>query len=146
MRHIFFIAALLAICSTSVAAQQIYRWVDDNGTMHFGAQPPLGVNATRIEAKASRPGSMVPLGSKPSYNAVDDPEQQALEAKVKNEVMAQEAERNKFCEQTRSNLAQLRNNPRLSYADESGKVHRLTEEERKRRTAEAEQGIKDFCL
>jgi len=145
MRNRVFIVALLLICSAGVSAQQIYRWVDEKGSVHFGAQPPQGVQAQRISAKAPNPGSVAaPSANKAS--GVMDAKQQEIELQVKNEVAEQEAERKMFCEQTRTNLAQLRNNPRLSYVDEAGKTHMLTDEERQQRLADAEQSVKDFCL
>ncbi|KXU38553.1 hypothetical protein AXE65_12815 [Ventosimonas gracilis] len=145
MRNRVFIAALLLVCSASVSAQQIYRWVDEKGSVHFGAQPPQGVEAERISAKAPRPsGVAAPAANKAS--GVMDAKQQEIELQVKNEVAEQEAERKMFCEQTRTNLAQLRNNPRLSYVDEEGKTHILSDEERQQRLNDAEQSVKDFCL
>jgi len=146
MRHLLFIATLSMICSASIAAQQIYRWVDDQGITHFGAQPPDDAKAVRIEAKAPCPGSFVPPTGKTTNSLANDPEQQELDMQVKNQVMEEEAERTKFCEQTRTNLAQLRNNPRLRYTDDAGQTHMVTEDIRQQRILEAEQSIKDFCL
>jgi len=142
-----FIAALLLVCSASASAQQIYRWVDEKGSVHFGAQPPPGVDAQPIKAKAPSPGSVVaPAPNNKAKGGVMDAKQQEIELQVQNEVMEQEAERKMFCEQTRTNLAQLRNNPRLSYVDEEGKTHILSDEERQERLDDAEQSVKEFCL
>jgi len=145
MRHALCIAALLLVVSTFASAQQIYRWVDEKGTTHFGAQPPQGVEAQRISAKAPNPGSVAAPAANKARDVMDA-RQQEIELQVKNEVAEQEAERKMFCEQTRTNLAQLRNNPRLSYVDEEGKTHMLTDEERQQRLNDAEQMVKEFCL
>jgi len=146
MRHLVFIAALSMIGSTSIAAQQIYRWVDDQGITHFSAQPPQDKDATRIEAKAPSPGpASAPSSNKNRNNSLHDPEQDALDEKIANELLAQEAEIDKFCKQNRENLAQLRNNPRLRYTDDDGQMHAVTDEIRQQRIVEAEQNIKDFC-
>ncbi len=50
------LAGLLVIAST--ASAQVYRWVDEKGTVHYSnATPPPGVKATMIdpEAKAGTP-------------------------------------------------------------------------------------------
>jgi len=145
MRNRMFIAALLLACSASVCAQPIYRWVDEKGAVHFGAQPPQGVEAERINAKAPRTGS-VDASAANKANKAMDAKQEEIELQVKNEVAEQEAEREMFCEQTRTNLAQLRNNPRLSFVDEEGKTHVLSDEERKLRLKDAEESVKEFCL
>jgi len=151
MRHLFFIATLLMICSAPAGAQQVYRWVDDKGRTHFGAQPPQGIQATRIDSKApQKSGSTATTASSAVSGsnrplAADDAEQQALDKQVKDEVMAQEAERVEFCKQTRMDLAQLRNNPRLGYTDEAGKTHILDEKQRQQRIADAERSIAEIC-
>jgi hypothetical protein len=59
-------------------------------------------------------------------------------------VVAKEAERKKYCEEVRTNLAQLQNNPRLRMEVE-GEVRRLSEEERQARIAETQKSITDNC-
>ncbi|MNF04397.1 hypothetical protein D3C80_2039020 [compost metagenome] len=71
-------------------------------------------------------------------------DQKAIDEKVKADVASQEAERRKYCENIRTNLAQLQNNPRLR-AEVEGEVRRLTEEERQSRIKEAEKAIGDNC-
>jgi len=54
--HCFFLPllfALLFVSSTPYAeAQQIYRWTDENGTVHFGNQPPP--DAADVEARGRK--------------------------------------------------------------------------------------------
>ena len=56
----------------------------------------------------------------------------------------QEAERKKYCEAMRTNLAQLQNNPRLRM-DVDGEMRRLGEDERQAKIAESEKAIKENC-
>src|SRR5258706_9605792 len=49
---------LLAVLVAGVAQAQVYRWVDEKGTVHYSnTTPPAGVKATTvdIEAKAGAP-------------------------------------------------------------------------------------------
>jgi len=71
--------------------------------------------------------------------------EKAADEKVRREVARQEAERKKYCETTRNNLAQLRNNPRVRVTDENGAPRRLGEEERQQRIREAEEAIAKNC-
>jgi len=142
---LLFTTAVLLACGTAANAQQIYRWVDDKGITHFGAKPPENSSAQRVDAKAPRVSKeQAAAANRPA--AAPDAAQQALDKQVKNEVMLEEAAREKYCKDIRMNLAQLRNNPRLRYADEKGEVHHMTEQERQKRIAETEQSIKDTCL
>lgn len=49
---------VLAALSSPLAADEIYRWVDDAGVVHFSDQPPAartdGLSTVEIEAPASR--------------------------------------------------------------------------------------------
>jgi len=157
MRPVIFAVVLTLACSALPVvanAQQIYRWVDEQGITHFGAQPPDGAKASGVNSKVPRLGGGAadagggadrPARSARNDRAPMDPEQRSLEAQVRVEVEKEEAERAKFCKDTRMNLAQLRNNPHLNYSDEEGKIHKLDEEERQKRITEAEQAIEDVC-
>ncbi|WP_034064376.1 hypothetical protein, partial [Pseudomonas aeruginosa] len=74
-----------------------------------------------------------------------DPEQKAIDDKVKQQVAKEEAERKQFCEETRKNLAQLKNNPRVRVDEGKGELRRLGEEERQERIAKAEKAIQENC-
>ena len=143
MRRIILTSSLLLALSTTAMASQVYKWVDAQGVTHFGAQPPQGQQATTVNTAAPppKPAEQQPA---PTFESISDPEQAAINEKVKQEVAAKEAERKKYCESVRTNLAQLENNPRVRVEME-GEVRRLTEEERQQRISEAKQSIADNC-
>ncbi len=53
-------------------------------------------------------------------------------------------ERKKYCEDVRTNLAQLQNNPRVR-VDVDGELRRLSEEERQSRISETQKSIAENC-
>jgi hypothetical protein len=71
-------------------------------------------------------------------------DQQAIDKAVKKQVAEQEAQLKAFCEQARTNLAQLQNNPRLR-EEVDGEMRRLTDQQRQERTTEAQKQIADNC-
>jgi hypothetical protein len=71
-------------------------------------------------------------------------EQQAADAKVKKQVAAEEMRRKDYCDQQRTNLAQLQNNPRVR-EEVNGEFRRFTEEERQARIAEVKKSLEDTC-
>jgi len=140
MRWITLAAAVsLAMGSASSQAAQIYKWVDAQGVTHFDAQPPAGQPAQEIDTQR-------PVTPPPSAPRQPDPaqEQQAVDAKVKKQVAVEEAKRKAYCEQQRTNLAQLQNNPRVR-EEVNGEFRRFTEEERQARIAEVKTSIDDTC-
>jgi len=132
---------VLALCGNVMAAQ-VYKWVDAQGVTHFGAQPPQGqqvetVNTVTAPAKST---------TMPAPVAEDETEvdQQSIDRKVKRQVAEQEAERKRYCETMRTNLAQLQNNPRVR-VEEKGESRRITEEERQAKIAETRSKIDENC-
>ena len=149
MHRMILAGSLLLALSTSAVASQVYKWVDAQGVTHFGAQPPEGQQATSVNTSVPKPRPSLPrLDSEqpeptvPKSTPVGD--QKAIDEKVKAEVATQEAERRKYCDNIRTNLAQLQNNPRLR-TEVNGEMRRLSEEERQSRIKDAEKAISENC-
>lgn len=140
MRLMIAVGGLLFALSGSAMAAQVYKWIDAQGVTHFGTQPPSGQPVTRINTKSSIPPVATP--SNPASGA--DSAQQEADKKVKQEVAKNEQEMKQYCERLRTDLAHLKNNPRLR-VEEKGEVRRLGEDERQSRIAEAEKRIADDC-
>lgn len=139
MRTFFLATGLLMGLSSLSMAAQIYKWVDAQGVTHFDAQPPPGQPATTVvtpSAPSTRPTS--PAGN----GAIGD--QQAIDKNVRKQVAEQQAELKAFCEQARTNLAQLQNNPRLR-EEVDGEMRRLDDTQRQERIGETQKQIADNC-
>jgi hypothetical protein len=114
--------------------------VDAQGVTHFDAQPPAGQTAQEINTGS--PVSAPP--APPPQNQEGAREQEAVDAKVRKQVAAQEAKRKEACDEQRTNLAQLQNNPRVRQ-EVNGEFRRFTEEERQARIVEVKQYLDDQC-
>ncbi|MEO4045835.1 DUF4124 domain-containing protein [Pseudomonas sp. CAU 1711] len=143
MRRMILACSVLLALSTGATAGQIYKWVDAQGNVHFGSQPPEGQEAAEVNPNITQP-KLTPAPKPPTENLGGDSEQEKLDQKVRQDVAKQEAELKKYCETVRENLAQLKNNPRVR-VEEKGERRRLTEEERQARIAESEKAIADNC-
>lgn len=144
MRRMILACSVLLALSTSASAGQIYKWVDAQGNVHFGSQPPEGQAAAQVNPNISQPKlSDAPTAPK-NAETTADAEQEAIDEKVKKDVAAREAERSKFCESVRTNLSQLENNPRVR-VEENGELRRLSEEERQTKIAESKKQIAENC-
>lgn len=142
MRSLIVAGGLLLALSGSVMAGQIYKWVDAQGVTHFGAQPPAGQTVETMNTVVAPPKPAAPANT-PAQTETGD-EQRDIDRKVKEQVAAQEAERKRYCETLRTNLAQLEHNPRVR-VEENGEVRRVSEEERQSRITEAKQKIGENC-
>ncbi|MFF7710482.1 DUF4124 domain-containing protein [Pseudomonas sp. NPDC007930] len=145
------IALLLAAASTCSSAAQIYKWVDAKGVTHFDAQPPAGSAAQPVQINAPQPatppgesGGNAPAPSAPSTSPGEEAKQRSVDAQVRQQVNQQQQQNDDYCQQARTNLAQLRNNPRVQMEVE-GQMRRLTEKERQDQISTTQQGIADHC-
>ncbi|MED5388569.1 MAG: DUF4124 domain-containing protein [Pseudomonadota bacterium] len=107
-------SALFALASASPAAK-FYKWVDDNGVTHYGANPPQGQTSTEVNTRANASSDQ----NKALDNLQEKREQAAKEREMA-EKAAEEARREKTepeavqqerCEQYRKNLDILINKP-----------------------------------
>ncbi len=120
-------------------AAQIYKWVDAQGVTHFDAQPPAGQSSTTLQTPSSPPPKPAAM---PGSGVLGD--QKAIDSKVKKQVADQQTQLKQFCEQARTNLAQLQNNPRLREEVE-GRLRRLDDAQRQERIIEAQKQISENC-
>ena len=130
---------LLIGLSPWCTAAQIYKWVDAQGVTHFDAQPPPGQPSTTVHTPSPAPAKPA---TTPGSGVLGD--QKAIDDKVKKQVAEQQAQLKAFCEQARTNLAQLQNNPRLREEVE-GQLRRLDDAQRQERIVEAQKQIAQNC-
>ncbi len=143
MRRMILACSVLLALSTTVNAGQIYKWVDAQGNVHFGAQPPEGQKAAEVNPNISQPKSPEPQTAPKSVDS-EDAVQEKLDQQARKEAAKNDAERKTYCERIRKDLAQMKANPRVRIED-GGELRRLTEEERQERISKSEASIKENC-
>ena len=146
MRRLATITSLLLVCSSSILAAPIYKWVDAQGTTHFGSEPPANQKVESINTKVFQPpvpektaGQAAAEEARKSSNTQAD-----IDREVRKQIAEEEKALKKYCSEIRYNLAQLENNPRV-LADIGGTPTRLSEEERQARIAEIKTAINERC-
>ncbi|TLX62919.1 DUF4124 domain-containing protein [Stutzerimonas nosocomialis] len=142
MRFMILTGGLVLALSSGAMAGQVYKWVDAQGITHFSAQPPQGAPAEVVSTHVAPPRASEP--SLPTPAPTSTPDQAALDRQVRQQVAAEDAERARYCTNMRTNLAQLKNNPRVRVED-GGEMRRLTEEERQARISETTKTISENC-
>ncbi|MFV8780860.1 DUF4124 domain-containing protein [Microbulbifer sp. SA54] len=138
--------ALLIVLAASLpaAAGELYRWVDDEGKVHFGDRPPL-------EAKAEAVGSQL----KP-LNRADAPRQQTLpdrhradqierdyQDQKRQQLQSQQRQRQAACSRAQRSLRILKGP--VYFVDAEGNKSTISEREREQRARELEAQIRQSC-
>lgn len=142
MPRTLLLASLLLGGVGMASAGQIYKWVDAQGVTHFTAQPPQATQSVTIPPAKQPPAP--PSAPATTAPAATEQTQADIDARVRRELAQKEKERADYCLTVRTNLAHLRNNPRLRM-EMNGEMRRVTEDERQAKIAEAEKTIAAQC-
>jgi hypothetical protein len=131
---------------TSVQAQSMYTWTDENGVVHFSDVEPQGQQAQEqqipIEDTPSTPDPYSSPGeTQPSYA---DQRRQQLEANSK--AAQQEQSRNTSrCASWQAEVNRLEPNRRVFYTNDQGETERMDDIQRTNRVAELKAQLAQNC-
>lgn len=131
--------------AAGAAFGQVYRWVDEKGVTHYGAQPPQGAKAREVEDKLANPAGTAPRGDDWEQKDREFRQRQikAGEAEAKKE---QDGERHRvMCNEQRDLLARLRQAARTYRLDEKGERVFLEDDQRESAIARQEKIVAQYC-
>lgn len=140
---------VLGISSNMVLAKEdIYRWVDKDGVVHFGTRADAAADAELVKIlkppqhstpEAEQPSD--PAGASPSYA------QQLRDERTekRKETAERRAELDKECAWHRQVLADLEPRPRVIVEQEDGSVVRMDDNERLERIKNSKDFIAKNC-
>lgn len=153
MRRLQFPAAflsapiLLALVFTTAKAD-IYRWVDDEGVVHYTQNPPNDRDSTRVEG-ADPPAEDPEASRKRLEQLNEDTTTEVYKRQLEREAEAEEAERTEQnasrCRELRDKRNKLANSPKVRAQTEDGDYRVLPYEERQQKLAEYDKLLADRC-
>ncbi|QFT53499.1 DUF4124 domain-containing protein [Microbulbifer sp. THAF38] len=155
------LAILFSGLALAAQANGIYKWVDEDGVVHFGEQPP---NSSEVEvikkpkserykqweaeqqaALAAEKAKQEAAKPTPEKKSTAKQEPQGS-SKVDEQVARAQAEaRAQRCESSQKNLKALTTHARVREIDEQGNQRMLGEDERQERISKEKQSIRDNC-
>lgn len=142
------IAMLLITISSFALADKIYKWVDENGQIHYSSQKPAAQQVEivkvqkgqKVSEMASEDNQTTQKSTEESAENVDDAAAEAQLAKT------DAANMKRLCEQARKNVAALNATVRVSQIDEkTGETIRMNDDQRLQAMKTALQAIKEYC-
>ena len=144
---------LLMLCMTPAMAEKIYKWVDENGQIHYSSQKPVGQDAQTVTVKKApkvapaknneENEDSADANAAAEEAAEDDPE---ADAAARAALAKADAVNNKKqCELARKNLAALSATVRVTKRDANGELVRLTDDQRLAAMKKAQAAIKQYC-
>jgi hypothetical protein len=147
----------------AIADDNIYRWTDAQGVVHFGNMPPQGqpVEEVRVDPPVSPPAVQPVVTDTPATAAVtdgevnasaaDEPEvsyaqQRRDEREAKRRLRKSEAlEREINCARMEQQRAALEPATRVIVTDDDGNSRRLDDDERVKGVEEAKAFLRENC-
>ena len=146
------ITAFVLMAMDAIAKDDVYRWVDENGVVHFSNQPNDAASAEKVDIQQDT-GTNTQPGSGVDSNAIYAPPsepskaQQQREERAKNRKAATEKAEavDAGCAQRRQIVAQLEPSTRVMVRGEDGEVYRLDDNERLKAIDEAKAYMAEKC-
>lgn len=140
------IAALLVLLALPAGAEKVYKWVDEDGVVHFGAEPPRGQAADTVDVRPTPGNSAV----EPSLTLPDEKEEEQnseAEKGASEELTAEQREyRRKRCESARTTYDKIKDRPRIRRKNpETGEYRMLPYEELVAWREELQEDIDTYC-
>lgn len=150
------VIALLCFASAPSLGDEVYKWVDKNGGVHYGEFPPNNKKSKTVDVPSTpqpaaddeqeAPSPATAESTPPAENKKD----KFLEerAKVKEDKEAQEKKKKEFeraCNEARSNMEVLQDGSRIRVVDANGKAKFLTDEEKAQRLESEKKNAAKYC-
>ena len=137
----------------SAAQEEIYRWVDDKGVVHFGDRRPEQADVEKISIPESQRSSTGPSeGSAPVDQQASQNPQPNLAQQLRDERAAARKEREanakvtaESCAKAREVVSQLEPMPRVMVTHEDGTVTRMDDNDRLETLGKAKAFIAENC-
>lgn len=136
---------LLITLLQAPAMAGIYKWVDENGVVHYGEQP-ADANAEKVEIRSNDTTQTrkIPLKSEAEI-AAEEERKKAAEEKKAREPKIPASEKRRLCKQARHELEVINSRGRLREVNKKGEYVYLPEEDRQKRIARAKKDIRKYC-
>ena len=135
--------SILLAGASAASAGSMYRWVDDQGNVHYGQNPPTDVESEEIRAHSPAPGGQE---RRPEQPTMDDDDEEAPGADAgEDQAATEDADADpgeEYCDQHRQNLEALEHRTMVRETDpETGEERVLDEDEREARIQETREAL-----
>jgi hypothetical protein len=150
------LAVLAALAFAAAASAQTYKWVDKDGKVRYGDQPPPGVKATPLRGSSApaAPAASADTkkddkkGAKPLSPEAAFRKRQQDQKEAEEKASKERAEgdvRRQNCDVARANLRQLESGQRISSVNAQGERVFIEDNERVAQTQRAQKAVSEYC-
>lgn len=138
MKRVWVLWLVVFTVFTVGAAEKYYRWVDEEGQVHFSSKSQ-DERAEELQLRTPGRGTAVPGATgQQDTKAGNEPEPEP-------EPAVEQARRQANCETAREQIASYSTGRRVRYKDESGEYQYLTEQRRAQWLEDSRRVEQEFC-
>lgn len=138
---------MLALGTGLAAADQVYRWVDPQGNVHFSQTPPPStkVQAQPMTVYVPPPDPQSLQNTQQVEQAQADKDKAAADAAAKKPDPAAEAQKKAHCDDLKSRMQVLQQSGRTATTDAQGNLTFLDDDARAKQIAAIQDQINKDC-
>ena len=144
------VAALALVIGTGAHANEIYKWTDEDGSVHYGDRPTGKLTEEQLKVTYNRTNPEVLEERVQAQNDVEEERREARAAAAEEKRAAEEErlaadEQQVRCDQARAQQAKLLQARSVYREDEAGERVYLDDVQRAESLARAETAVKEAC-
>jgi Domain of unknown function (DUF4124) len=149
-QFIKFVAApvLAALLSPSLQADEVFKWVDEQGVTHYEERAPANKEYSKITTYGEVPGGGDAAKQRLEQQRADKKatEEKGVDYAAQKKIADDQAKiRSENCKGARSNLKTIQENARVRILGDDGEFRYLSEEERQQQLDSANETITENC-
>jgi len=139
----FIISAALSLIMLQPAYAGIYKWVDENGQVHYGEEPGSS-DAEKLQIRQNETTAPRTIRKTEGENSEQATEKPAEPAKDEEPKISKK-EKQKLCQESKNDYAAISSRGRMREINKKGEYIYLTEEQRQQRLAAAKKKQREYC-
>ena len=138
------ITASFIIFSQSPSHAGVYKWIDEDGQVHYGEQPG-NTSAEKVPIRTNETTAPRTMNKDHIDIVKSDIEVKNEKKKEAEEQKKIDRENRKYCKEARSDLQTIYSRGRMREINEKGEYIVMTEEQRQQRISAAKKKEREFC-
>lgn len=146
--QIALLVGLVFMAATNASAAKVYKWVDDEGNVHYGSNPPEDSNYKTLKTYKQKPSTSpandeaTPKGDDTSATQKPAPGNAPEMADRRKEIREEMKTR---CETARHNLDVMETFRNITMEDPNGERRKIGQDEKEEKIKQAKEDIKRYC-
>lgn len=148
MIYISALATVLLAAGMAASADQVYRWVDKDGHVHYSQTPPssTAVNAQTVNIAPAAPDPTTLQNEQKLSQQIQDQNKQAQDAQQKAQADQQQKDlQKKECDYLQQRLVILQQSGRVATVDAQGNKNYVSDDDRTKQEQQLQDQISKEC-